>query len=209
MSESESISAEPKEGTNATRERIFSAALYLFSRNGFDGTSVREIAERAGVTKPVLYYHYGSKEQLYIALILHCYECAREVIEPAADGSGDLRTRLRRLTRAHFECFARQRDAMALLYAVAFAPRKGAPDFDFGEYDEIHIEILSRPIRDAVSSGEIGEIDVRLAATHLNGMIHLHLMNWIVFGRELAKENADAIADFCADALIARTKGLV
>ncbi len=47
-----------------TRERILETALDLFIERGYEKTSLREIAERVGVTKPALYYHFASKEKL-------------------------------------------------------------------------------------------------------------------------------------------------
>jgi len=52
-----------------TRETIRAVALELFSRKGFDQTSLREIAERVGLTKASLYYHYSSKQALLIAIV--------------------------------------------------------------------------------------------------------------------------------------------
>jgi TetR/AcrR family transcriptional regulator len=50
---------------DATRERILSAALDLFSEQSFDGASTREIASRARVAQPLLNYHFSSKEELW------------------------------------------------------------------------------------------------------------------------------------------------
>src|SRR4249919_3108886 len=47
-----------------TRERIQSIALELFAEQGYEKTSLREIAERLGVTKAALYYHFRSKEDI-------------------------------------------------------------------------------------------------------------------------------------------------
>ena len=47
-----------------TRERIQSVALELFAEHGYQQTSLREIAERLGVTKAALYYHFKSKEDI-------------------------------------------------------------------------------------------------------------------------------------------------
>ncbi|HYA50568.1 MAG TPA: helix-turn-helix domain-containing protein, partial [Streptosporangiaceae bacterium] len=47
-----------------TRERIQSIALELFAEQGYEKTSLREIAERLGVTKAALYYHFKSKEDI-------------------------------------------------------------------------------------------------------------------------------------------------
>jgi AcrR family transcriptional regulator len=52
-----------------TRERILETALDLFIEQGYEKTSLREIAERIGVTKPALYYHFSSKEKILETLV--------------------------------------------------------------------------------------------------------------------------------------------
>lgn len=51
-----------------TRARIRAVAMELFSEHGYDKTSLREIAERLGVTKAALYYHFRSKEDIVVSL---------------------------------------------------------------------------------------------------------------------------------------------
>jgi AcrR family transcriptional regulator len=51
------------------RSQLLQVALERFAPNGFHGTSMEEIAEAAGVTKPVLYQHFGSKRTLYLELL--------------------------------------------------------------------------------------------------------------------------------------------
>jgi len=52
-----------------SNDRILKSALELFSDKGYEATSVREICEAAGITKPTLYHFYGSKEGVYRALV--------------------------------------------------------------------------------------------------------------------------------------------
>jgi len=54
---------------DATRERILAAALDLFSELSFDGATTRDIAARAGVTQPLLNYHFSSKDELWRAAV--------------------------------------------------------------------------------------------------------------------------------------------
>jgi TetR/AcrR family transcriptional regulator len=54
---------------DATRERILAAALNLFSELSFDGATTRDIASRAGVTQPLLNYHFSSKDELWRAAV--------------------------------------------------------------------------------------------------------------------------------------------
>jgi AcrR family transcriptional regulator len=56
--------ADPVETRPDTRARIKDVALELFTEQGYDATSLREIAERLGVTKAALYYHFKSKEEI-------------------------------------------------------------------------------------------------------------------------------------------------
>jgi AcrR family transcriptional regulator len=59
-----------------TRDRILAVSAELFVEQGYDGTSLREIAERLGFSKAALYYHFSSKEQILEALL----EPARQLI---------------------------------------------------------------------------------------------------------------------------------
>lgn len=56
------------------RERILDVALELFNEQGYDKTSLREIAERLDVTKAALYYHFKSKADILLALHLRLHE---------------------------------------------------------------------------------------------------------------------------------------
>ena len=51
------------------REQLLDIGRTLFAAKGFDGTSVEEIAEKAGVSKPVVYEHFGGKEGLYAVVV--------------------------------------------------------------------------------------------------------------------------------------------
>jgi AcrR family transcriptional regulator len=52
-----------------TREQICAIAMELFNEQGYDKTSLREIADRLGVTKAALYYHFRSKEEIILAIV--------------------------------------------------------------------------------------------------------------------------------------------
>ncbi|GAA0638679.1 TetR family transcriptional regulator [Kutzneria viridogrisea] len=67
-----------------TRQRIQQVALELFTEQGYDKTSLREIAERLEVTKAALYYHFKSKEDIVTALIEDMRGDVTEVVEWAS-----------------------------------------------------------------------------------------------------------------------------
>jgi AcrR family transcriptional regulator len=64
-----------------TRERILDIALELFNDQGYDNTSLREIADRLGVTKAALYYHFERKEDILLELHLRLHTLGRQAFE--------------------------------------------------------------------------------------------------------------------------------
>jgi AcrR family transcriptional regulator len=64
-----------------TRERILDIALELFSEQGYDKTSLRDIAERLGTTKAALYYHFERKEDILLELHLRLHVFGRELLD--------------------------------------------------------------------------------------------------------------------------------
>jgi AcrR family transcriptional regulator len=64
----------------STRERILDVALDLFIDQGYEGTSLRQIAERLGVTKAALYYHFGAKEDILMALHMRLHEFGKNAL---------------------------------------------------------------------------------------------------------------------------------
>jgi AcrR family transcriptional regulator len=65
----------------ATRERILDVALDLFIEQGYDKTSLREIADRLGFTKAALYYHFERKEDILLALHLRLHALVPDVLD--------------------------------------------------------------------------------------------------------------------------------
>jgi AcrR family transcriptional regulator len=68
------------------RDRILDVALDLFIENGYDGTSLREVAEQLGVTKAALYYHFASKDDILMALHLRLHALGRDALSQLAVG---------------------------------------------------------------------------------------------------------------------------
>ena len=66
--------------SNDTKQRILNVALDLFTEQGYDGTSLREIAEQLGVTKAALYYHFESKEDILMALHLRLHDFGKDAL---------------------------------------------------------------------------------------------------------------------------------
>jgi AcrR family transcriptional regulator len=67
--QAEAPAARVRMSANQRREQLLDIGRSLFAAKGFDGTSVEEIADKAGVSKPVVYEHFGGKEGLYAVVV--------------------------------------------------------------------------------------------------------------------------------------------
>lgn len=100
----------------ARREQILDVALEVFARTGYHGTSMNDVAEAAGVTKPVLYQHFESKRELYRALLDEVGTRLLAAISKGAGEAADGRAQTERGFRAYFRWVASDHAAFLLLY---------------------------------------------------------------------------------------------
>ncbi|MEU9498666.1 TetR/AcrR family transcriptional regulator [Streptomyces sp. NPDC048196] len=85
------------------RTRIEDTAARLFAERGYAGTTIGEIAAEAGLSKPMLYRHFDSKQELHLALLeRHRDELAAAPIQQLLHGEGDLDSRMRAMYDAWF-----------------------------------------------------------------------------------------------------------
>ena len=84
-----------------TRTRIQAVALELFTEQGYDATSLREIAERLGVTKAALYYHFKSKEEIVESMMADHLVRLEELLKEYAGQPITHERRLEFLQRYH------------------------------------------------------------------------------------------------------------
>jgi AcrR family transcriptional regulator len=113
---SQSQSSTPRLTATARREQLLDVALGVFARNGYHDTSMNDVADAAGVTKPVLYQHFDSKRDLYQALLDDVSSRLLTAIVTAAAGAKDGREQTERGFQAYFRWVAEDHDAFMLLY---------------------------------------------------------------------------------------------
>lgn len=85
-----------REKSDASRERILAAATELFATRGYAGAGVDRLAERSGIAKTAIYYHFGNKEGLLAAVLERTATEWIEAIQQAARQAGDPAGRLER-----------------------------------------------------------------------------------------------------------------
>ena len=98
-------------------EQLLDVADELFAERGFHGASMDELAKRAGVSKPVIYDHFSSKEQLFATCVRRTGEALAEQVATAVRKESDPRARLRAGSIAYFRFLEQQLQAWAVLFA--------------------------------------------------------------------------------------------
>lgn len=86
------LSRDDEAQPTSTKERILDVALQLFTQQGYDATSLQEIADRLGFTKAALYYHFRSKDDILMALHLRMHQIGRERLDQLVEGPVTLET---------------------------------------------------------------------------------------------------------------------
>lgn len=94
-----------RQGTGGTRERIQAVALELFTEQGYERTSLREIAERLQLTKAALYYHFRSKDEIVSSFVADRLTVLDELLAWAAAQPPTLATRREVVARYAEEMF--------------------------------------------------------------------------------------------------------
>jgi AcrR family transcriptional regulator len=110
----------PKE--NDPRSSLFQSAVDLFSEKGYEATSVREIVDRAGVTKPVLYYYFGSKEGLLHHILEHASGIHQEALRRALAYEGTVLERLTHLYELVTTEAGKHRNLGKMVSSMTFSP---------------------------------------------------------------------------------------
>jgi AcrR family transcriptional regulator len=86
--------SEPDAGSELdTRERILEVAAKLFAKQGYDGTSVRDIAKELGIANPSIYYHFKSKVDILIELLREPLKTVELAVAEAKKLSGEAKIR--------------------------------------------------------------------------------------------------------------------
>lgn len=149
--------SEPGPRPNAeegVRTRLLEAAGELFARKGYAATTVREIVERAGVTKPVLYYHFGSKEGIYLALMGEAFGIFNATLEGAVAEGGGAREKIERVFDSLFTLMLEHLDVLRVIHSIYYGPPQGAPFFDFDAYHQTLVDRLRALVEEGMRSGE-------------------------------------------------------
>jgi AcrR family transcriptional regulator len=157
---------------STVKQRLLRAALDLFTERGYAATSVREIVDAAGVTKPVLYYYFKNKEDIYLELFREPFVYFSKVLEDAYNEKGSVRERIVRLFDLIFELFVSRLKEARLMYSIYYGPPQGAPFFDFDSFHLKMREVIGLIVRKGIEKGELRAVDADIATWLLNGSLN-------------------------------------
>ncbi|MGF0226778.1 TetR/AcrR family transcriptional regulator [Dietzia natronolimnaea] len=174
------------------REELLAIAAGLFAERGLRATTVRDIADAAGILSGSLYHHFSSKEAIVDEILRGFLDSLFGDYQRIVDAGSSPRETLEGLVRVSFEAIHRHRDEVAI-YQDELKHLRGNPRFDYlrernTEFREMWTDVLSR----GMESGEFRpDLDIRLTYRFLRDTV------WVAV-RWYRPEGADdhaAIAD--------------
>ncbi|HVA81302.1 MAG TPA: TetR/AcrR family transcriptional regulator [Candidatus Binataceae bacterium] len=185
----------PHRGRPATpflRERILESASILFAEREFDRVLVDEVAARARVGKGSVYRRFGSKEELYVAVVIAGFHELQGQILAALRQAQSTREKIATIVRHALRFFWARRQFFALLRDPQALPRDQARAYRAQRRNLARM--LSEVLREGAERGAIrADLDTRLAAESVLGMVR----GLNRYGREFAT------ADVASDTIIA------
>ncbi|MBA4394559.1 MAG: TetR/AcrR family transcriptional regulator [Desulfobacca sp.] len=136
------------------RQRLLVQATELFARKGYASTTVREIVQAAGVTKPVLYYYFRNKEGIYLELMKEAWERFDSILVGAQKGPGTVRKKILNLMDQVFELVLERIEVARIGYSMYYGYPQGAPPFDFDAFHLMFHEVVKGLVEEGISTQE-------------------------------------------------------
>lgn len=155
------------------RQRLLAGATQLFARKGYASTTVREIVEAAGVTKPVLYYYFSNKEGIYLELMGSALARYNSLLDQVQRESGSVRERVLSLMDQAYQLFSEQIEVAKVGYSIYYGPPQGAPFFDFDAFYHKFQETLKGLVKEGIRKGEFRKKNETDMTWAILGAIHV------------------------------------
>jgi len=177
---------------------IYEHAIRLFAERGFAGTSLQDIADAMGITRPALYYYVRSKNELLARLAADVAGgSATQIAELATRPDLDALGKLREIARLSVVRMATQAERFLLLIrSEADLPPELSAAYDASR--RAVLKAVTGVIEDGIRAGQFRPVDARVAALAVIGM-----SNWVACWFRPDRDNADAVADQLADMAVA------
>jgi AcrR family transcriptional regulator len=168
---------------------LLGAAQEVFVAQGYHAAAMDEIAERAGVSKPVLYQHFPGKLELYLALLDEHAEALVMTVREALESTTDNKTRVQASMAAFYDFVAGEGEAFRLVFESDLrnvAPVRARLERANHQCAEMIARVIQQDT-DAPSE------EAYLLGMGLVGMAEVSARYWLSQGKSIPKENAGKI----------------
>jgi AcrR family transcriptional regulator len=171
----------------ARRRQLLGAAQEVFVAQGYHAAAMDEIAERAGVSKPVLYQHFPGKLELYLALLDESAEALTATVRTALESTTDNKLRINATFTAFFDFVGSTGQAFRLVFESDLR-NETAVRARLDKTMQDCAEMVSEIIREDAG---VGDSEAHLLGMGLVGMAHVSATYWLSTGREMPKDAAE------------------
>jgi len=166
------------------KERLERAVMEIFSTSEFHKASIRDIAERAGVSFNTIYKHYGNKEQLLFAFVNIWMSKLTDRIEDHLKGIQDLKEQLRKVFWLHLDYYERNEQLGRILF-ITLPMKTWMTDESFDQKRRINLIITV--FRAGQESGIINpNVRAGILLDFMLGFIQRSFFMWIIRGKKEA-----------------------
>ena len=190
------------------RERIMEEACRLFARKGFSATSIREITQAAKVTNPMIYYYFGSKEELFRAVIQEAHLALVEsMAEMEVEGRG-FEEVLVDTVQLYFRLIRESPDTARLFLYLQYGPERLRFEETLRNIQDSSKAMWRGLLEAAVVRGSLAVIDLEVAILQIFGLIHMPMLMFLS-GDNIALDDVTArtLVTQLMDGLRARGEG--
>jgi len=138
------------------RETVLASAVKAFARRGYAGTSVQDILDAAGLSKPTVYYYFESKAGLFRAILAFAYDESFRLMQAGLKGKTSCAQRLVEVASALFEFANQHQNLTRLVFATVFAaPEETPPNSIDAAKRRRNFELVLAIVRAGQKSGEL------------------------------------------------------
>jgi AcrR family transcriptional regulator len=158
----------------ARRAQIIACAIDVLAELGFAQTSFARVAERLGISKSVISYHFGSKDELLEQVVRSVYAAGAQYIRPRAGAADSAPAMLAAFLRANLEYIRDHSTEIAAVAEIAInaRTREGAPRFAAGPGGmEQALRPLQEILRRGQAAGDFAEFDTRTMAWAIRTLV--------------------------------------
>jgi AcrR family transcriptional regulator len=174
---------------SARRAQLLVAARDVFAAQGYHAAAMDDIAERAGVSKPVLYQHFPGKLELYRALLTTCADDLVERVRDAIGATSDNHDRVSAAVSAYFDFVVGDGQAYRLVFESDLRGEPEAAAVVDGALTRC-IDIVAAAV---TTDAGLDAPRARLLAVGLVGLSQMAAQYWLDSDREVPRDEAVAL----------------